>query len=1232
MEKNVKFQWEEKIHKLSFMLFFLFFQFIHFMGFSQSCSHTISLTDTYGDGWNGGAVSVSVNNINVLNNITLSAGSGPINFNFNASTGQTIRVYRTVAGSYPGEMRVQIENNNNTVLLNTVVPAAGNASTGGNICTGNCFSDGGCLNTAAYGSSAAPSICNNTVTFSCTFQSEFNTVTNVIAGDNFTVNSPCGGWVTVRYGSYNGSVVSSGGVPLTWNAASSGSYYLHWNTNGSCGTATNCCNTTITKNCPAPASPNSISPSNATISCTGQSATLNVNGSIGTTYWFLNSCGNTVIGSGNSIVVSPSVTSTYYARNYSNGQWSLNCASATVTVNPSPSAPANPTSNSPQCSSVTITRSGSPPSGTTWYWQGTIANGTSTTLGSGATYTATSSGTYYIRAQNSDGCWSSISSSINIVVDPYPSTPSAPSSNSPQCTSVTITRSGTPPTGITWYWQGTNNNGTSTSLGSGATFMATSSGTYYLRAQNSTGCWSNASASITVSITNTPLAPNNPTSNSPQCTSSTITRSGTPPTGTTWYWQGTNSNGTSTSLGSGTTYTATTSGTYYIRSLNSSGCWSSNSGSVTIVISGIPSLPLINTTSATCYGPGTATISNYNSSQSYNFSPSGPSVSANGEVSGMTYNTVYTVVTLNSTNCQSGSSNSFSITPALIVPSTPAINVIASSCTSNGTASISNYDNSQTYSFTPIGPVVNSIGSILGTTTGIAYTVATSNSNCISTQSQVFTIQNQLLVPNTPGILSSSANQNICDSILITRNSNPPTGVIWYWQGTNPTGTSTSFGSGASYYAQSSGTYYLRAKSSDGCWSNSSSSIQVNGGRPSNPTNPISNAPQCDTMIVSFNGSPADDVIWYWQGTSPNSALTIFGSLDTIYITTSGTYYVRALNSWGCWSLGTGSIQVNVGRPSTPNALTSNSPNCEQVIINRTGVVPSLTGWYWQGTNPNGISTLNSGPSFIVTNSGTYYLRARNLNNCWSNQSSSIDVLVHDPSIEQQQVTNCGPYNWIDGNTYSSDTIVTYIYPQTTVNGCDSSVQLILNINPIHSSVSDIMACESYTWIDGNTYFSDTLVPAITLNSIYGCDSLVSLNLMIGQPLIDTTIIDTTANQSFDYNGMTYTESGIYYQTLADQFGCDSIVQLNLIIQNSDLNNLENMNLTIYPNPSLDGRFLIKTDSQFELIKLIDFSGREVHYKFQDNLLDLNNLSRGVYFAIGKIDGELIQFKLVHSD
>jgi hypothetical protein len=102
------------------------------------CTHTIQLTDTYGDGWNGGAVSVSVNGTVVLTNITLSSGSGPANFTFTASAGQTIRVYNTTAGSYLSERRIRVNNPAGTAVINTVQPVNGTASTLGSTGSASC--------------------------------------------------------------------------------------------------------------------------------------------------------------------------------------------------------------------------------------------------------------------------------------------------------------------------------------------------------------------------------------------------------------------------------------------------------------------------------------------------------------------------------------------------------------------------------------------------------------------------------------------------------------------------------------------------------------------------------------------------------------------------------------------------------------------------------------------------------------------------------------------------------------------------------------------------------------------------------------------------------------------------------------------------------------------------------------------------------------------------------------
>jgi hypothetical protein len=601
-------------------------------------------------------------------------------------------------------------------------------------------------------------------------------------------------------------------------------------------------------------------------------------------------------GGGGSSFASPSASNVTHTTGVNSGNGSVSisyqgvCSSSrfavSVTVN-SIQGPGNPTSDSPQCDIVTLTRTGTPPTGVTWYWQGTTSNGTSTTLGSGATFTTSASGTYYIRASNSAGCWSATSGSSIVTISSLPPSPGNPTSNSPQCSSVTISRSGAPAAGITWYWQGTNSNGTSITLGSSATFTTTSSGTYYLRARNNTsGCWSASSGSVSVTLS-APATPPNPTSNSPQCNSVTITRSGNPPVGETWYWQGALANGTTTSLGSGATYSVASNGTYYLRALNSLGCWSSLSGNVTVIVAGNPDVP-------------------------------------------------------------------------------------------------------------------------------------------------------------------------------------PP---------------------------------------------------------------PVSNSPQCGSVLVS-----------------------------------------------------------------------------------RVGVVPAGETWNWQGTNPNGVSTvLGSGDTFQVTSTGTYYLRSRNSSNCWSTTSVGIPVTVLNASSSTQAVSSCNSYIAADGASYTSSGQYQTIIDN--VLGCDSIINLSLIINPSYTVIDDVMACESFAWIDGNTYNSNNNTATFLLTTSEGCDSTITLNLIISQPTLDTTLVQSTAISSYTLNGYTYTENGIYYQTLMDIYGCDSTIALELMFDQSSLIDEDISFLKIYPNPSSDGLFYIQTEEFIEKIEINDLNGKTVINESFNGKIDLSELTQGCYIV-----------------
>ncbi|MEZ4916409.1 MAG: hypothetical protein R2836_05430 [Chitinophagales bacterium] len=95
----------------------------------------------------------------------------------------------------------------------------------------------------------------------------------------------------------------------------------------------------------------------------------------------------------------------------------------------------------------------------------------------------------------------------------------------------------------------------------------------------------------------------------------------------------------------------------------------------------------------------------------------------------------------------------------------------------------------------------------------------------------------------------------------------------------------------------------------------------------------------------------------------------------------------------------------------------------------------------------------------------------------------------------------CNNFTWIDGNTYSSSNsnTVTHTITGGAANGCDSIVTLNLTINNPTNGTDVQSACNSFTWIDGNTYTSNnnTATHTITGGAANGCDSVVTLNLTI---------------------------------------------------------------------------------------------------------------------------------------
>ena len=180
-------------------------------------------------------------------------------------------------------------------------------------------------------------------------------------------------------------------------------------------------------------------------------------------------------------------------------------------------------------------------------------------------------------------------------------------------------------------------------------------------------------------------------------------------------------------------------GTGYTVIAGNGSCTSVASASFTNVamLPGQPA-PTINTISPTCLANGTSTITNYNAALTYTFTPVGPTAGAGGVVSGMILGTGYTVTAGNAT-CTSVASVAFTNVAMLITPTIPTITVVAPTCLTDGTSTITNYNAALTYVFSPVGPTAGAGGVVSGMVLGTGYTVTAGNGSCTSVTSMPFT-------------------------------------------------------------------------------------------------------------------------------------------------------------------------------------------------------------------------------------------------------------------------------------------------------------------------------------------------------------------------------------------------------------------------------------------------------------------------------------------------------------
>jgi hypothetical protein len=191
-----------------------------------------------------------------------------------------------------------------------------------------------------------------------------------------------------------------------------------------------------------------------------------------------------------------------------------------------------------------------------------------------------------------------------------------------------------------------------------------------------------------------------------------------------------------------------------------------------------------------------------------------------------------------------------------------------------------------------------------------------------------------------------------------------------------------------------------------------------------------------------------------------------------------------------------------------------------------------------------------------LSTSGIYYHTLESVHGC----DSIIRLnLIQDPSYEVElweSTCEGGPGYYYNGD-YLQPSAYPYVYNFESVLGCDSVVSLHIEEAEYNSKTYSVSLCATeYTWASNGVTYYETGTYYDTLSFPNSCDSTLVLNLEL-RPSYDIEVHVTSCDsyhwKNDAYNvDMTFNQSTVYTHPYVNSYGCDSEATLYLTINDHD--------------------------------------------------------------------------------
>ena len=244
-------------------------------------------------------------------------------------------------------------------------------------------------------------------------------------------------------------------------------------------------------------------------------------------------------------------------------------------------------------------------------------------------------------------------------------------------------------------------------------------------------------------------------------------------------------------------------------------------------------------------------------------------------------------------------------------------------------------------------------------------------------------------------------------------------------------------------------------------------------------------------------------------------------STEDIYSVPAGTYNINVVDSHGCVS-----NDMFMILPGTLDTSTLYHTICPSDSI--------LLGGLWRRTG------------------GTYYDTLNNSHGCDSIIKQILTVLPNVSMTLNPSICLGSSFS-VAGSTYNAtgvyyDTLTSYI-------GCDSILITNLTVNSPSSFTQNLRGCPGDRFFIGGANQTTAGTYYDTLTSFVGCDSVLTSILTYNSITTGTTAASICFGQTYFVGGANQNTAGVYYDTLVNSTGCDSILATTLTVNPSSSSN-----------------------------------------------------------------------------